>query len=250
MEAKRKIIVSPETKKKWKKECEEYDNKLSDISRISEDIKNIVFNISRKTYLLKEKPEKLITNIDIKICLDDKTYNYKKNLQIGEASAFYIMGDLSLECGSLFHVMDIHGETLKDVYTALFKEGEQTVNRLDKYGAFGTNMLFVDYLCLCPEYRGHGLGRPILMGIIEEISCGAEVAIIEPVPIRFADEDKNNKLKLPSLSDEEYEMVRKKLWDYWKPLGFLPIEGSSRFQILPLNIMHPSVKELLNEILK
>lgn len=244
----RKIIGYIEPKKEGREYCQDYDNSLSITTRLPEDLKNFIFNISSRPYFLKEKSEKLVTNIDIKICLEDTIHD--KNLQVGEALAFYIKGEFSLQCGSLYQVMSTHGETLKEVYSALFMEGNQTVNRLDKYGAFGTNMLFIDYLCLLPEYRGYGLGRPILMGIIEEISCGAEVVIIEPVPIRFKDEDKNTKLRLPILNDEDYESVRKKLWDYWKPLGFIPVEGSNRFQILPLNIMHPSVNELLNEIFK
>jgi GNAT superfamily N-acetyltransferase len=195
---------------------------------------------------LKEEPGRFVANIDIKICRHDEVQD--KDIQIGDALAFFVKSDFSVEYGSLFQVMSVHSQTLGDVYSVLFGGSDRPVNLLDEYGAFGTNILFIDYLCLHPKYRGSGLGRPLLMGIIEEISCGAEVVIIEPVPVRFEDEEKNAKLRLPSLSDEEHELVRKKLWDYWNPLGFMPIEGNEKFQILPLSIMHPSVKELLNEI--
>jgi hypothetical protein len=244
----RKFIRFPAKKREGKKQYQEHDHKLKVTPKFLEDMRSIVFNISSRQYLLKEEPRRLVANIDIKICRYDEIQD--EDIQIGEALAFFVKSDFSLEYGSLFQVMSAHSQTLTDVYSVLFKENDQPVNRLDEYGAFGTNMLFIDYLCLHPEYRRCGLGRPMLMGIIEEISCGAEVVIIEPVPVRFEDEEKNTKLQLPFLSDEEHESARIKLCDYWKPLGFMPVEGTERFQLLPMNIMHPSVKELFNEIEK
>lgn len=246
MEEARKFIQLTAGKKERKGQYQELDHKFKVTPKLPEDMKSIVFNISSRQYLLKEEPGRLAANIDIKICRHDEIQD--EDIQIGEALAFFVKSDFSLEYGSLFQVMSAHSQTLTDVYSALFKGSDQPVNRLDEYGAFGTNMLFIDYLCLHPAYRGVGLGRPILMGIIEEISCGAEVVIIEPVPVKFEDDEKNATLQLPSLSDEEHELISKKLWDYWKPLGFMPVEGNERFQILPLSIMHPPVKELLNEI--
>ncbi len=246
MEKARKIIQLKADKKEGKGKYQEIEHKFKVTSTLLKDMKSIVFDISSRQYLLKEEPGRLVANIEVKICRHDEIQD--EDIQIGEASAFFVKSDFSYEYGSLFQVMSAHSQTLSDIYTVLFKESDQPANRLDEYGAFGTNMLFIDYLCLHPAYRGAGLGRPILMGIIDEISCGAEVVIIEPVPVRFEDEDKNATLQLPSLSDEEHELISKKLWDYWKTLGFMPFEGNERFQILPLSIMHPPVKELLNEI--
>lgn len=246
MKEARKIIRFPTTSKKGRKQYLESDSKSKESPVHFRDLKSIVFNISSKHPLLREEPEQLVTNIDIRICRHDESQN--EDIQIGEALAFLVRSDLSLAYGSLFQVMDAHGQTLSDVYSALFREKNEHINRLDQYDVFGTNILFIDYLYLHPGYRGYGLGKPILMGIIEEISCGADVVIIEPVPVRFEDEDKNVQLQLLSLSDEEHERVRKKLCDYWRPLGFIPVEGTERFQVLPLNIMHPSVKELLDEM--
>ncbi len=246
MKEARKIIPSTPGKKEVKGQYQELDHKFKVTSTLLEDMKSIVFDISSRQYLLKEEPGRFVANIDIKIYRQDEIQD--GDLQIGEALAFFIKSDFSLEYGSLSQVMSAHSRTLSDVYSALFERRDEPVNRLDEYGAFGTNMLFIDYLCLHPAYRGVGLGRPILMGIIEEISCGAEVVVTEPVPVRFEDEDKNAALQLPSLSDEEHELISKKLWDYWKPLGFMPVEGNERFLILPLSIMHPPVKELLDEI--
>jgi len=238
----RKIIKFPATKRDGGKHYQEHNNKLKAPIHLR-DMMSIVFNISSRHYLLRQEPKHLVTNIDIKICMHDEIQN--EDIQIGEAVAFFVRSDLALQYGSLFQVMDAHGQTLSDLYSALFREKNEHINRLNQYDVFGTNILFIDYLCLYPEYRGHGLGRPIIMGIIEEISCGADVAIIEPVPVRFEDEDKNTELQLPFLNDEEHEHVRKKLCDYWRPLGFRPVEGTDRFQYLPMNIMHVSVKELL-----
>ncbi len=246
MKEARKIIPLTAGKKEGKGQYQKLDLKFKVTSTLLKDMKSIVFNISSRQYLLKEEPGRLVANIDIKIYRHDEIQD--EELQIGEALAFFIKSDFSLEYGSLSQVMSAHSQTLSGVYSAFFEGNDRPVNRLDEYGAFGTNMLFIDYLCLHPAYRGVGLGRPILMGIIEEISCGAEVVITEPVPVRFEDEDKNAALQLPSLSDEEHELISKKLWDYWNPLGFMPVEGNERFLILPLSIMHPSVKELLNEI--
>jgi hypothetical protein len=241
----RKIIKFPATKRDVGKQYQEHDNKLKAPIHFR-DLKSIVFHISSRHYLLRKEAKQLVTNIYIEICRHDESQD--EDFQIGEALAFFVRSDLSLAYGSLFQVMDAHGQTLSDLYSALFREKNEHINRLNQYDVFGTNILFIDYLCLYPGYRGYGLGRPILMGIIEETSCGADVAIIEPVPMRFEDEDKNVQLQLPSLSDEEHERVRKKLCDYWRPLGFAPVEGTERFQVLPLNIMHPSVNELFNEI--
>ena len=237
----RKIIKFPATKRDSVKQYQEHDNKLK--AHIHLKDMSIVFNISSRHYLLRQEPKHLVTNIDIKICRHDEIQN--EDIQIGEAVAFFVKNDLALQYGSLFQVMHAHSQSLSDLYSALFIENDQSVNRLDEYDIFGTNMLFIDYLCLYPRYRGHGLGRPILMGLIEEVSCGADVAIIEPVPVRFEDEDKNTELQLPFLNDEEHERARKKLYEYWKPLGFRPVEGTERFQYLSINIMHVSVKELL-----
>lgn len=249
MKEARKIIRFPAIKKEGEKQYQEHDNKLKGTPVHFKDMmSSIVFNISSRHYLLRKEAKQLVTNIDIKICRYDEIQG--EDIQIGGALAFFVKGDISLEYGSLFQVMHAHSQTLGDLYSALFREKDEHINRLDEYDVFGTNMLFIDYLFLHPEYRGHGLGRPILMGIIEEISCGAEVVIIEPVPMRFEDEDKNARLELPFLNDEEHEHARRKLCDYWKPLGFMPVEGTERFRLLPMNIMHLSVKELLNEVFK
>jgi len=246
----RKIIQYRGSRKQKIQQFLEHDNKPNG-SSIIRDVKSIVFDISSRYYLLKEKPEQLVNHIDIKICRHDEVQD--KDIQVGEALAFFINGDIALEVGSLSKVMSSYSQTLSDLYSALFKKNNESVNRLDDYGAFGTNMLFIDYLVLYPKYRGYGLGRPIIMGIIEEISGGADVVLIEPVPIRFKNANKNVRLQLPSLSNEEHERARKKLSDYWKPLGFMPVgfmpvDRSGRFQVLPLSIMHPTAKELLNEI--
>jgi GNAT superfamily N-acetyltransferase len=246
MKEARKIIRFPATPKEGRKQYLESDSKSKESPAHFRDLKSIVFNISSRHYLLRKEAKQLVTNMDIEICRHDESQD--EDIQIGEALAFLVRSDLSLAYGSLFQVMDAHSQTLSDVYSALFRENDESINRLDEYDIFGTNILFIDYLYLHPEYRGYGLGRPILMGIIEEISCGADVVIIEPVPVRFEDEDKNAKLQLPFLNDEEYELARKKLCDYWKPLSFKPVEGTERFQFLSVNIMHPSVNELFNEM--
>lgn len=247
MKETRKVIRVP-TEKESKRQYQKDGNKFKVTSTILKCVNYIFFDISSRQYLLKEELKRLVTNIDIEICRHDEIHN--EDIQIGEALAFFIKGDLATGHGSLSKVMNDHSRTLGDVYSALFSKDDQPVNRLDEFGAFGMNMLFIDYLCLHPAYRGVGLGRPILQGIVEEISCGAEVAIIEPLPVRFEDEKKNAELQLPFLADEEYESAVRKLRDYWKMLGFMPIEGNDRFLVQPLSIMHPAVVELLNEIPK
>lgn len=245
MEEARKIIRFPALRQAGKKQYLEHDNKLNVPPNVIKDIMSVVFNISSRHYLLREEPAQLVTDIDVRICRYDETQD--KEIQIGEALAFFVKIDLAIHEGSLFQVMSAHSQILSDVYSALFREGDKSVNRLDQYDFFGTNLLFIDYLCLHPEYRGHGLGRPILMGIIEEIGCGADVIIIEPIPVRFEDKDKNAKLQLLFLNNKEHERVRKKLCEHWKPLGFMPVEGTERFQFLSTSILRLSVKELLNE---
>jgi GNAT superfamily N-acetyltransferase len=245
LEEARKIIRFTALRKVGRKQYPENDNKLNVPSTVIKDIMSVVFNISSRHYLLREEPAQLVTDIDVRICRYDETQD--KEIQIGEALAFFVKCDLALEYGSLFQVMSAHSQILSDVYSALFRKGDKSVNRTDQYDFLGTNLLFIDYLCLHPEYRGYGLGRPLLMGIIEEIGCGAEIVIIEPVPVRFEDEDKNATLQLPSLNDEEHERVRRKLCEHWKPLGFTPVEETERFQYLSTSILRLSVKELLNE---
>jgi hypothetical protein len=60
-----------------------------------------------------------------------------------------------------------------------------------------------------------------------EISCGAEVVIID-VPVRY-EVRKNATLQLPSLSDEGMNLSEK-TGGLLKPLGFMPIEEQKDFR--------------------
>ena len=124
MKEARKIIRFPATPKEGRKQYLESDSKSKESPAHFRDLKSIVFNISSRHYLLRKEAKQLVTNMDIEICRHDESQD--EDIQIGEALAFLVRSDLSLAYGSLFQVMDAHSQTLSDVYSALFRENDES----------------------------------------------------------------------------------------------------------------------------
>jgi GNAT superfamily N-acetyltransferase len=116
------------------------------------------------------------------------------------------------------------------------------------FSLLGRNLLYIDFLYLNPEYRGHGIGQLAMLGLIESFGPGADIVVTEPDPLYFHEEERNRKFELKKPATEElWTSVKRKLCDYWKPLGFLPAQRNQDILFLSRAKQSPTVDAWLEK---
>jgi len=214
------------------------------------DLDSIVFNAASRSHLVPFEPDDFVTAIDVTIGrFDDEK---EEDIKIGEALLFYIDLGPVLDYGeSLFYVMDAHSQDLADAYLALFDEEGDPQEYLFEYDIIGSDLLYVDYICLYPEYRGREIGRLVMLGLIERFGGGAKIIVTEPAPLVFSDTTLNEKLQLKNPSTKkEWKAVKKKITDYWKPLGFRPTKKNKGILFLSMARVRPTVRDWIEKLSK
>ncbi len=200
------------------------------------------------TSLCPRDPSEFAVEIDVRI--DRYDGNQEQTVQIGGAGLFLIDEQRVLDYGeSLLEVMDAHSQELTDVYSALFDAEGDYWEEFEEQDFLGRSLLYVHFLYLHPEYRGHGIGQVAMLGLIESFGAGVHIVVTEPDPLHFHEEERNLKLQLLRPSTEEaWVSVKRKLCDYWKPLGFLPARRNEDILFLSRAEQSPTVAAWLEKI--
>ncbi len=159
------------------------------------DVENLLLTASCQHFLLPRDPSEFVVEIDVRI--DRYDGNQEQTVQIGGASLFLIDEQRVLDYGeSLLEVMDAHSQELTDVYSALFDAEGDYWEEFEEQDFLGRSLLYIDFLYLHPEYRGHRIGQLAMLGLIESFGAGADIVVTEPDPLYFHEEERNLKLQL------------------------------------------------------
>jgi GNAT superfamily N-acetyltransferase len=188
------------------------------------DVENLLLTASCQHFLVPRDPSEFV--VEIEVSIDRYDGNQEQTVQMGGASLFLIDEQRVLDYGeSLLEVMDAHSQELTDVYSALFDTEGDYREEFEEQDFLGRSLLYIDFLYLHPEYRGHRIGQLVMLGLIESFGAGADIVVTEHDPLYFHEEERNLKLELQKPATEElWTSVKRKLCDYWKPLGFLPAQ--------------------------
>ena len=214
------------------------------------DPSDIVLKISTRMPISRSEPDDYVSHVKVSICRYDGSTD--EDTEIGEAVCLYVDNDLANNQGiSEFAVMDAHSDELLDVHSALFdpETGFCKHAILERTpDIIGRSALYIESIYLLPEYRGFGWGLLSLLGIIDEVGKGAALVVLPSLPIRFQDEELNQRLALHPLTEEEERQAIARLIDYFAAIGFDPVPGSDNLLYLSTAYCHPSVSDLLEKM--
>jgi hypothetical protein len=147
---------------------------------------------------------------------------------------------------SLYEVYDCDGEAFEFYENAInLEDGEfnsKITNILgDNVNFRGDNVLIIDRIGICPEYRGHHLALMVLRKLIQRFSQSVSIVAIKPAPFEFT----SRHIKPYNIDWQHAEIVEnssdsEKLGKYYQKLGFKKLSGSS-FMVLGTDIKLPDV---------
>lgn len=166
-------------------------------------------------------------------------------VEIGEARLLHIKGNCArydYNC-PIFYVVDAHSQDLRDVYQAFFKDREEWIDEVCACDIFDDDFLYIDYICLKPEYRGYGIGRILAMGFIEEFAKAGEIVVARPTPVELEEEAGAQIVR----RRREEETVTPKLVALCESLGFIRIDGTNML-FLPMTEQYPNVLDILKKM--
>ena len=209
--------------------------------QIKEIIDSIRMRVQSCASLRKFEPYDFIRETKVKfITCDDLGHD----VEIGEASLFFVNGNLAhytYNC-ALFHVFDACSQDLCDIYQAFFKKAEW-IDQVRNCEIFTYDALYLDYICLNPEYRGYGIGRILAMGLIEEFGKEGEIVIAWPIPVELQE---NEGIRVVEFQPEKKAATRK-LVRMCESLGFIRLSQSNML-FLPRTEQYPSVAQILKKM--
>lgn len=214
------------------------------------DPSDIVLKISTRKAIFRSEPDDYVSHVKVGICRHDESTD--KDTEIGEAICLYIDNDLANNQGiGEFAVMDAHSDELLDIHSLLFdpETGFCKQPILERTpDVIGRSVLYIESIYLLPEYRGFGWGLLSLLGIMDEVGKGAALVVLPALPIRFQDEELNQRLALPPLTEKEEGQARARLIDYFALIGLDPVPGSDNLLYLSTAYCHPSVRDLVEKM--
>ena len=134
---------------------------------------------------------------------------------------------------SLFDVYDCSAETLEFFESFINHDDEEFTKELtdfleSEFIFSGNNVLIIDRIGICPEYRGNNLGLIVLRNLIQRFSKGVSVVAIKPAPFEFTTKHiKQNYIdwQCSEINKDSIEATR--LGDYYQKLGFTKINNSA-----------------------
>jgi len=173
-----------------------------------------------------------------------------KEFRVGKVKAYRIHADLAFETGhSILYACDAHSHHMLKVYEALFDP--QTDHLKDeiceRFDAFHTDVLVIDYILLSPRWRGLKLGLLAARKLIDLTAsgCGLVVTWIHPLN---AIGDEFAKFPgdwiPPNETKSEQIAARQKLRRYFRRMGFRRVPGT-HLDALSLARVTPTLSDLI-----
>lgn len=179
---------------------------------------------------------------------DDETGEVKK---VGRIRAMRIHAGLALNAReSLFDVCDTHSTELNNLYALLYEPSGFMEAVVDRFDAFESDLLVLDFVALSPKWRGLKLGLLAVRKFVDMVGGGCGLAVSHIAPLR---RDAAKLLGVPTKwiprqgNKEERREAKVRLRQYFKRMGFVRL-GRTPFYALPLNQVTPSAGELLGGV--
>jgi GNAT superfamily N-acetyltransferase len=207
----------------------------------------MTFTVSRPHGILLADPDdetRYILNIDGRLHHDDSIVGHLHATKI-------VLSGATNQQQSWFDVCD-YSQSTYDVYAAMC-DGDDYRDFFD--GGGGADLLYLETAEVVRQFRGHGLGRVMVLETLNMFESGCGAVVLEPHPVRQKDDGSVSKedsgaqgwreamdwTKL-ARTEAQYEQGAKKLQHYWQKLGFKAVPKSKRFWYRDCALM-PSVDE-------
>ncbi|WKZ33528.1 MAG: hypothetical protein QY316_03740 [Thermodesulfobacteriota bacterium] len=197
------------------------------------DVDTIELDISFKNRASKSEPTNFVTDYRIKI----SAYDVEEDIEfeIGEADVKLIrVEEMNCRDMDIIYMVDGISQKIYDIYMSLIDKNGEYVNAIKKAGITRfENILYVDDICLNPEYDEKGLEKLILSTVVEAICTCRNGMIIICLP----DTDKD---------DQEACLAAREYYKSWVSFGFKPVCKNSSVLFMRIDsIARPF--ELLND---
>lgn len=188
-----------------------------------------------RTPLDLEEPSDYVNILDGRIYYspEDNEADEREEI-IGAFRMVYIDANSATENEtSLFDVYDCDAETLEFFESFVNLDDEEFTKELtdfleSEFIFSGNNVLIIDRIGICPEYRGNNLGLIVLQNLIQRFSKGVSVVAIKPAPFEFTTKHiKQNYIdwQCSEINKDSIEAI--KLGEYYQKLGFTKINNSA-----------------------
>lgn len=180
-----------------------------------------------------DNPTDFINEIEFEVYLTDIYGKLSEMIAKGKLSQ--ILFALAMDYNyPLFDVMDA-SQSILDMSSVLF-EFDQDKDFWEKIDSFfeddppmNFNICYLEYFEIAPNYRGKGIGKKIIMNLMERFYYGCGLWVIKGFPIQhsgvikktaFEDLDEWDKQMDYKSFEKDFEKSQYKLFHYFQQLGF------------------------------
>lgn len=150
-----------------------------------------------------------------------------------------------------FDAWDYNQDT-HDMFCRLFAKSGLAFRRsiLDRFFPSNTDVLWISDLALQPSHRGRNLGLAVVARLIDMLGRGCGLVLLEASPLQFvydetaeANEELWTTYGLVAFGVQE-ERAARTLANYWKMLGFEPLDSGKDILALNPRTPRPSLRRL------
>lgn len=216
--------------------------------QIRDLVQNIEIRASSASRLVKGDPDEFIRPMEVWfVAREETTKGEPRETEIGQARVLYIHGNLAYyNYGhDLFDVCDAYSQELCELFDAFFEEEDEWIKEVRDADVVCNDILYIDYVYLHPEYRGYGIGKILLAGLIEEFGLPADIVITWPIPMDPELYEDKPDFELPHLTAEQTASVTARLRNSCEEVNFTPLESSEDFLFFSTGYAHKRVVDLL-----
>jgi hypothetical protein len=143
--------------------------------------------------------------------------------------------DINFNGESLFWQCDAHSEHVCNVYESLLLEGMPLSEFADDPDC---GLLHLAKLEIDVSHRGKGLGLEVCAGVMTAFADSCGYTVMKPFPLQWV-----GKVNADQRKEKRMQRDRKKLIDYYSPLGFNQASAESEYWIhrMPRPLEFPSI---------
>jgi len=217
---------------------------------------HMTFTVIRSSDVLLAEPdgdsEKYLMQIDARLHHGDSI--------VGHLHATKILLRSATDDGQpWFDVCDAHQATY-DVYAAMCEDGGDGYRDFLE-GFSGSDLLYIETVEIAKQFRGHDLGKVMVLETLNVFESGCAAVVLEPHPIRqngpvSNEEDGDAQAWRKAmgwanlaLTEDQYAEGAQKLRRYWRKLGFTSVPKSKRFLYRDCAVNHSVNEKALRKIL-
>jgi len=229
--------------------AEQKNKKRLSQQQVRDLVENIEIRAESASRLVKGDPTEFIRPLEVQfVAGEEATKGEPREIKIGQARVLYIHGNLAYYNyrHALLDVCDAYSQELCELFNAFFEEENEWIEEVRDADVVCYDILYIDYVYLHPEYRGYGIGKILLAGLIEEFGLPADIVITWPLPMDPKLYEGKADFKLPYLTAEQTASATAKLRNSCEEVNFVPLESSQDFLFFSTGYTHKRVVDLLS----